>query len=157
MTNPKEPETITLAVDADSLMDQAMTLMRRAYYSTVRDLSQEIVKAIHNDEITDSESLRQYVHETCDGSQWVIYTGKAMQVLLASDNDGAYADEYGEEGIVRDGAINWSSLAYAAMERDLYEQLEAEGVNVNGDDKNELLGIEEEEEEDEDESSTEGE
>ena len=148
MTNPKEPETITLAVDTDTLMGQAIGLMRRAYYGMIRDLSQEIIKAIHDDEITDSDALQDRIHEDCDGSQWVIYTFKAQQVLLASDNDGAYADDFGEEGIVKDGAINWSGLAYAAMARDLSEQLDAEGVNLNGQDKNELLNIEDDDSDD---------
>ena len=143
MTTPQtERET------AESLMDQAMTLMRRAYYGTIRDMAEDIKKAIENDEISDSDALRERIHEDCDGSQWVIYTFKAQQVCMASDNDGAYAEDFGDEGIVRDGSINWSALAYAAMERDIYEQLEAEGVNVNGDDKNELLGIEESEDDD---------
>lgn len=48
---------------------------------------------------------------------------------------------------LKDGSTaDWSGLAYAAMQRDLMEQLEAEGVNVNGEDKAEMLGEEDEEE-----------
>jgi hypothetical protein len=135
------PDAVTERESAEKLVADAMNLMRRAYYSDVRDDAREIKAAIENDEISDREALQDRIHETCDGSQWVIYTFKAQIVLLASDNDGAYGDSYGSEGIVTDGAINWSALAYAAMERDITEALESENVNVNGDTKAELLEL----------------
>ena len=141
MTPTNEPS-------AEQKLSDAMSLLRSAYYSDVRDYAREIKQAIEDDEITDREQLYERIHETCDGTQWVIYTYKAQVVCLASDNDGAYLEEYGAEGLVDDGCLNWSRLAYAAMERDLFEQLDAEGVDVNGETKAEMLRIEDDDEPD---------
>lgn len=123
--------------------EDAISALRAEYYSDLRDIAREIKLAIEDGEIEDRDSLLERVHETCDGNQWVIYTQNAQVVLLVSSNDGAYGDEYGPEGMVSDGSIEWSRLAYAAMERDLMEQLDSEGVNVNGDTPAEMLGKEE--------------
>ena len=142
-------DTMQERESAEKLIEQAMNLLRRAYYSTIRDMAEDLKKRIEDDEISDREALSDAVHEDVDGSQWVIYTYRAQQVILASDNDSAYADEFGGEGIVTDGNINWSVLAYGAMQRDLYEQLDAIGIDVNGDTRADLLGAEEEEEDEE--------
>jgi hypothetical protein len=130
--------------DARISFADAIGALRAEYYSDIRDIAQEIKKAIEDGEIEDRDSLQTRIHETCDGNQWVIYTQNAQVVLLVSSNDGAYADEYGAEGMTTDGAINWSVMAYAAMEQDLMEQLDSEGVDVNGDTPAEMLGKEEE-------------
>jgi hypothetical protein len=65
----------------------------------------------------------EWIHETVDGHEFVIYTAKAQSVLAISANDGAYIENYGTEGVVCDGGLNWSGLAYAAMEADLFEAL----------------------------------
>ena len=43
-----------------------------------------------------------------------------------------YLEEYGAEGAVTDGVLNWSALMFAAMERDVYEELDhGKGLDVN--------------------------
>jgi hypothetical protein len=54
-----------------------------------------------------------------------------MQGLLVTDNDGAYVEDFGTDGMVEDGQIQWSRLMYAAMERDVIEKLDADGLDVN--------------------------
>ena len=130
---------------AEEVLSQANSMIRQAYYSDVRDYAREIVQSVKDGEISDRDELYTRVSETVDGTQWVIYTHKAMAVLMASDNDGAYLDEYGAEGLIDGGALNWSRMAFAAMERDMFEQLDAEGLDVNGETPREMLKLEEEE------------
>lgn len=113
------------------------TLTRGDYYTEVRDLAdsiqEELLSRLEDGETGEDlrEWLLEHIHECVDSHQWVIYTWHAKHVIIFSDNDGAYADEFGPEGMVEDGAIQWSRLAYAALQRDLYEQLDSNGVDVN--------------------------
>lgn len=112
-------------------------ILRADYWEDVRDTA-ESIKAELADRIKDGERgepLREWpldhIHETVDGSRRVFITGLAIECLLFSDNDGAYIEEFGTDGVVSDGSINWSALAYAAFERDVIAQLEALDVDVN--------------------------
>ena len=69
------------------------------------------------------EWLLDHIHESIDGCARVIYTAQAKECVCESDNDGAYAENFGPEGMVTDGCINWSALAYAAFEADVIEEL----------------------------------
>ena len=66
------------------------------------------------------ESLEEALHETVDGHGWVIYTWQAQQVLAYSPNDsvalteGLYEPKAGEP-------LNWSAMAYGALEADVRE------------------------------------
>ena len=48
-------------------------------------------------------------------------------MLLCSDNHDAYNDAFGEAP-VQDGNINWMALAFYAMETDVRQQIDAEGI-----------------------------
>jgi hypothetical protein len=73
---------------------------------------------------SDAEEAREtWLHETIDGHQWVIYTYYNFFVLAHSENDSAFTDEFGTEGVVRDGNINWAALAYMALLADVRERL----------------------------------
>jgi hypothetical protein len=109
----------------------AREILRADYYADVRGCAESIREAIAGGEVPDRESLLERIHEECDGHERVIYTHLNMETLLFSDNDDAYAEDFGADGMVKDGAINWAGLAYAAFERDVIDQLEAEGVDVN--------------------------
>lgn len=123
---------------ADDLFSEAIDSMRKAYWAHVWELAESVIDEIKEakgrgdiDARSGVEWLRENVHETCDGDSWVIYTQRAQAVLLVSDNDGAYVDSYGAEGMADRDGVNWSALAYAALEADLYEQLDAEGYDPN--------------------------
>jgi hypothetical protein len=122
---------------ADQRLESALCVVRQDYNQDVRDTA-ESVKSELEDRLKDQESgedlrewLMEHIHETIDGSSRVIYTQSAMLGVFASDNDGAYFEDFGDEGIAEDGAINWSRLCYSAFERDVIEQLEAIGIDVN--------------------------
>ena len=60
-----------------------------AYNEEIRSLAKEYA--------TQPASTRdEWLNETCDGHEWVIYTFKARCVLIATDNPDAYEDEMGE-------------------------------------------------------------
>jgi hypothetical protein len=111
--------------------DLAWRILRADYWRDVRSISESIRDAIKDGEVTDSESLSDRIHEECDGHQRVIYTSLNMETLLVSDNADAYADEFGEDGLIKDGSVNWAAMAYCALQADLNKQLEAEGVDLN--------------------------
>ncbi len=124
--NPRNDGRIT-----EGQHDEAMRVLRAEYYQGVRSLTQEAARAIKDGEISNDSELHDWLHETIDGSYWVIYTHANFQVLMCSDNHNAYAEDFGEPP-VSGGDINWAALAYAAMMRDVAEQIDAEGISVHG-------------------------
>lgn len=106
--------------------DQALTILRKWYYTEIRVLAKEALKAAKKSDRDEDEFIQDWVAETIDGHEFVIYTGKAQAVLLASDKSGAYFDEFGGEDPMEGGDIAWSKLAYAAMCTDVQEQIQAE-------------------------------
>lgn len=96
-----------------SEITEAMRPIATQYWETVRDIANEAHA------LPDGDDRETYIHETVDGSEWVIYTYAAQAVLLITDSQDAYAEEYGGDNVVSDGTINWSVLAYAAMEWDV--------------------------------------
>lgn len=110
---------------------------RAVYWHDVRDMAESIKAELQSqiDDGTRGEDLRdwliEHIHESIDGSARVMYTRQAQECLAYSENDGAYFEEFGDEGAVSDGAINWSALAYMAFRRDVEAQLEADGVDLN--------------------------
>lgn len=144
--------------EAERAVDEAETVLRAEYWQDVRALADSIGADLRErlSEGEDGENLREwlieYIEQSIDGHHNVIYTRAAQKVILYSDHSGAYADEFGEEGIVENGDISWSRLAYAAMRADVIEQLDANGIDVNEPDSQstkDSLGIETDEDEDE--------
>lgn len=122
---------------ADQRLDGALYVIRQDYNQDVRDTA-ESINAELEDHLKDQECgeglrewLLEHIHETVDGSGRVIYTQSAMLGVFASDNKGAYFEDFDGEGVISDGDINWSALCYSAFERDVIEQMEAIGVDVN--------------------------
>lgn len=103
--------------------DDAMRVLRKEYYEGVRGLAEEVSNLVKNEGMDESDAL----HQTVDGSYWVIYTHANFQVLMCSDHHDAYSEDFGEPPVSGD-SINWAALAYAAMARDVSEQVGAGGV-----------------------------
>jgi hypothetical protein len=117
----------------DDLSKIADDIKRAEYYGAVRSMAKEGADKARAGEFSDREELIEWVHESVDGSYWVIYTHANLDVLRYSDNDSAYSDNFGAEGMTdKSGNINWAALAYAAMEQDVMEALSAEGIDPNG-------------------------
>ena len=114
-----------------TLDDLGDMLKRQAYHAEIRSMSEDYRKRAIAGEFESREDLIDDIQETIDGHHDVIYTKCAMDVVCQSDNSGAYVDDFGSEGLIENGDVAWSRLAYSAMERDLIEQLRAEGIDVN--------------------------
>lgn len=70
------------------------------------------------------EERSEFVWESVDGNEWVIYTYRAQIVMVISDNDDAW-NEDGYEPVSKDSpdTIDWSALAYAAMSKDVWDHV----------------------------------
>jgi hypothetical protein len=101
--------------------NNAMRVLRKEYYDGVRGLAQQVAERV-GEGADENDAL----HEVVDGSYWVVYTHANFQVLMCSDHHDAYTDDYGEPAIAGT-AIDWAALAYAAMGRDVSEQVQAGG------------------------------
>ena len=93
-----------MAKQAEEKLNDALQLMRDAYRQHVRDRAEDIAELI-GDEITDRDNFFDRVHEEVDSDAWVIYTNVAQAIVLS----------------------------YAALEQDIFEQLNAMGYDINDD------------------------
>ena len=82
------------------------------YNEEIRSLAKEAIK-IPEDERDD------WLHDTIDGHEWVIYTFKARCVLVATDNPDAYEEEMGEP------AKTVEAQAYMAIMHDVRAMIPA--------------------------------
>lgn len=119
----KKEAHVTLYSDTNAIEQEADRIKRAEYWSDVRGIVDDAKRAILDGELADREQLSDWLHETIDGCGRVIYTAQAMEGLVYSDNDGAYLENFGAEGAVKDGAINWSALMFAALEADVQEMI----------------------------------
>lgn len=108
-------------------VEDALRVLRADYYSDVRGMAKDLADRMKAGDI---EDFNDALHEDVDGCQRVIYTQQAQIGLLCSDNEDAYAQEFGEVPVT-DGAINWAAMMYSALQQDIIEDLDAHGVDVN--------------------------
>jgi hypothetical protein len=111
----------------------ALMILRADYFGDVRGTAELICFAIAHKEVTTRDELSDRIDGLCNDAERVIYTAQAMECLLFSPHDDAYIEDFGDEIAldVKQGTINWSTLASCAFKRDVIEQLEAEGVDVD--------------------------
>lgn len=121
--------------------DEAVRVLRAEYYQAVRDIVEEAMDEIKDGRIPDREGLDEYLHQSVDGSHWVIYTHANFQVIFVSDNQDAYTEDFGEAP-VEGGDVNWAAMAFAAMKRDVDDLVGAR--------EDEIDALFDEEEDDED-------
>ncbi len=108
---------------AEERIKSGLDALRHEYHNEVRSLADDVRAEVKAGRLADSEAVDTYLHETIDGHQWVIYTWRSQMVALVSDNSDAFVDQFGTEGLVKDGAINWAGMAYCALEQDVRESL----------------------------------
>lgn len=89
------------------------------YWQQIREIATRaaVVRLLDGDDY-------EYLHNTVDGHQFVIYTGKALCVLMHTSNDNAYFDDFGplSELKVTDVSTLYTQIAYAAMTADIHGQ-----------------------------------
>lgn len=109
--------------DDERDVTEAMRTIKADYYRSIRSLADGIRDEIKDEKPDDREEwLHDRIHETADGSYWVIYTHANLRVMMASDN--WLAAE--EEGIDLDGPLSETlpKHTYYAVCADLRAELE---------------------------------
>ena len=123
--------TTTTTRTTDEQEQDAMRVLRSSYWESVRDIAQDIAtdhlaEAYANDDDR-TDDLSDRIAESVDGSQWVIYTWRALLVRSLSDHADAI-EEYGMFGNQTepddlDSII--TRAAYLAMHDDVREVLDS--------------------------------
>ena len=105
-------------------------IQRADYFRSVRGLASDVVDAALA-AIIDGETvdLDEMVHQSVDGSAWIIYTARAKTVPQWSDNADAWED-FGE--LPEDNAETF--IAYCAMERDVTDAVRERIESIIGED-----------------------
>lgn len=116
--NPRNDGRIT-----EEQHDDAMRVLRAEYYQGVRGIAEAV-----REHIAEGMDEGDALHQEVDGSYWVIYTHANFQVLLCSDHHDAYSEDFGQAPVDGD-SINWAALAYAAMMRDVSDQISRSTVD----------------------------
>lgn len=97
-------------------------MTEREYWEEVRDTAESIVEDC-TEEGLDQEGTEGRIWETCADHQWVIYCHYNYDVMKYSPNDGYYADNFGAESIIKDGALDTSSVAFGAFYADVSNEV----------------------------------
>ncbi len=100
----------------------AEAVLRAEYWQAVRNYAQQFI-----DESEEIEDKYDYLHQLVDGSEWIIYTHRNFKVLMFSENDDIYIEDFGTQGLLQNARINWAALAFSAFERDILDQLKVMG------------------------------
>ena len=103
----------------------------KTYSDDIADVVSAFKLAVETGDITDAESADEWLWQTIDGHGRVIYTASAKECLYESSNDGAYFDDFGSEGAVKDGSLNWSALAFCAFRQDVLDALSVDGIELH--------------------------
>ena len=107
-------------MDLSDISD-AMRPIAADYWEDVRAIVREAYDCATND-----DEFTQALDESIDGSWWCTYTYAAQAVLMISDNQDAYANMLGVDGLIQDrDRINWEGMAFCAMLADVREYAES--------------------------------
>ena len=112
----------------DDDVKKAYDVMYAEYYQDVRETAKSFAKDLKSGDV---DEFSDALHELCDSDQRVIYTFKARVGLLVSDNEDAYMEQTGEPPPVEGDTINYSAMMFYALQQDIIECLERNGVDVN--------------------------
>ena len=100
-------------------------MTEREYYVEIRSIAEEAIKA----EREENADIQEWLHETIDGHQWVIYTARNLEVLSISSNSEAGVDEglVDANAAIKEGGMArlYAQLAYCAIDADVQEALGA--------------------------------
>lgn len=101
--------------------NNALNFLEREYRNEVKATAENLKDEA--DQYDTWDDFADGVFEAVDGHEWVIYTRYAQVVAIVSENNTYGAENYGEDFIIQGGDINWSGIAAAAMEQDVWEAL----------------------------------
>lgn len=97
---------------------------RNEYERTICDVADEIAAAVRAEgrDTADEDCVNTELQSWCDAL--VTYTADCFRILLFSENDQAVMDTIGDPtALVRGGEVNYTLMAYCAVEQDIREYL----------------------------------
>jgi len=97
-----EPESISV--------DAALSVLNRDYFDDVRGIAEDCKRAVKDGEVSNDEELSDYLHQTVDGHERVIYTYQARIGLVCTDSVDAYEDETGEKPPSAEVQMFWALM-----------------------------------------------
>lgn len=102
------------------------------YRETCRTIAAEAIRTAQREGIEEHDAI----HESVDGSEWVIYHGRARFVCLVSQHEDAIIDQMGSDAF--SGAVSLQECitraAYWAMLQDVQGVLEEVREELQADD-----------------------
>lgn len=104
--------------------DEIRNMARRWYYDEIKSIADEVERKCKARDFDSSDEVHDYVQQTIDGHEFVIYTGQAMLACFASDHDDDYEEENGEK------PPTVEVQAFYAIKRDVYETLDATVIDA---------------------------
>jgi hypothetical protein len=111
----------------ESMTDLADRIKRADYWRHVRALADDVkenaTRRVREDGDDPNEAVNECLHETVDGSAWVVYTRRNFDVLRYSENEDAAVEEFGTECLTNDSGVDWARLAFCALRADVQAQL----------------------------------
>ena len=92
------------------------------YFESVRNIAREAIRAAQREGVDEQD----VIHEAVDGSQWVIFHGRARFVCLISENEDAVIDQMGSEAFAAVASVQecFTRAAYWAMLQDVQDVLD---------------------------------
>jgi hypothetical protein len=122
--NPEQP--------TEREVQDAVSVITRDYYGDVASVGDDLIQRIKDGEIASPDDFHDALHDAIDGTQRVIYTWQARLGVLVSENHDAYFEE-GLGPLDCSESVPWEQLMFAAMERDVVEYMDREGVDPSDD------------------------
>lgn len=91
-----------------------------SYWDSVQSIATEAKTAEK-----DGQDINEFVHESVDGSQWIIYTGRNLECLKETSNEDAAFDQQGSDALdgCKSASAVYARLAFYAMQADVYEAI----------------------------------
>lgn len=100
---------------------RAVDALNAYHWHVIRKAVDDIVYDVDRRDIVDSDQLNEAISDWAESL--CTYTYTAQMLLIASKHDDDYVSEYGAEGVVQDGRVNWEALAVVAVEADIRDEL----------------------------------
>lgn len=100
----------------ETRLELGQRLIRKWYYSRVRSMASEALANMLDGTLESTDALEDWLRESVDGTDIVVYSHKAEAALMASDNSDAIEQDLGSTAEQR---------AYYAMRADVQDLLQA--------------------------------
>lgn len=103
--------------------EEALTILRRDYWSDVRSHATEVKRAIKRGEIETVDQIEEYVHQSVEGDQRVIYTARAIETILFAESAEDDAIEACALETLKTPEEIYTCIAYWGLRGDVLRQL----------------------------------